>query len=184
MMLWTSHILGMRKKKIFLLCLGKMSLTSLSYDECSVRQATADVRNVYANVANPIQNYRPFPGTQGQGVLVDRLGNAQSQVDLESMMRNQAFVSSSCPAYRIEADKCFAPHMVDKPLQCASGDLVPQVNVLRRSCDPLSGKYVDRFQPLFQPYLGQAQGYAPAQFGVDTKAELKSQLERSRAAYM
>lgn len=161
-----------------------MSLTSLSSDQCTIRQATADVRNVYANVANPIQNFRPVPGTQGHGVLVDRLGNAQSQVDLESMMRNQAFVSSSCPAYRAESDKCFQKFLEPRPLQCASSDLVPQVNVLRRSCDPLSGQTVDRFAPLFQPYLGQAQGFNFAQFGVDTKADFKAQIERSRSAYM
>lgn len=160
-----------------------MSLTHLSSDACTIHQEETDSMRVFDTTMNPIQNFRPLPGSQGAGVIVDRMGNAQNQVELESLMRNQAFVSSSCPEYRLQADRCFAPYMQNTaPLQCASNQLVPQVSTLRRSCDPMSGQFIDRFAPLIQHYAGQNQGYAVPP--LDTRASFKDQLERSRNAYI
>lgn len=157
-----------------------MSLTSVSSDACTMRQAAADTQNVYAATMNPIQNFRPTPGPQSAGVIVDRMGNAQSQVDLESMLRNQSFVSSACPAYRLAADQCLKPYMADKPLQCASRALMPQVQYHSRACEPV--QQIDRFEPLIAPMVGQANAYIYA--GQNTKADFKDQLARSRNAYM
>lgn len=158
-----------------------MSLTSLGYDASAVRQATADSRNVFGYVANPVANYRPYPSAAPIGVVADRIGNAQSQVDLESLLRNQSYVLSRDPQYRAQVDACFAPYMQQKvELPCVAGNLMPQVTYLSRACDPLSGAQIDRFDFLQYPGQGFQFGYTPAQFGQNTVNDFKDQLARNR----
>lgn len=157
----------------------KMSLTSIHNDASAIRQEIADSRNVYAYQANPVSNFRQYPGPQARGVFVNGQGNAQAHVDVESLLRNQSFISSSDPQYRLQADACFIPYMQQpQQLACSQPDLAPQVEYHSRACDPLSGVTIDRFVPLIHPGAGYQYGYA--QFGQDTVSSLKDQLARQR----
>jgi len=156
-----------------------MSLTSIHNDASAIRQDVIDSRNVYDYQANPIANFRPYPGPQGAGVMVNGQGSAQQFVDAESLLRNQSFVSSSNPEYRAQADACFIPYMQQpQSLACAQVDLTPRVEYHSRACDPLSGMTIDRFDVLAHPQQGFQYGYA--RFGQDTVATLKDQLARQR----
>jgi hypothetical protein len=148
-----------------------------------VRQATADSRNVYGYIANPVSNYRPYPTSAPVGIVADRLGNAQSQVDLESLLRNQSYVLSKDPQYRAQADACFAPYMqqqLEAPLPCVAGNLMPQVTYMSRACDPLSGAQIDRFDFLQYPGQGFQYSYGAPQFGQNTVQQLKDEIARNR----
>lgn len=157
-----------------------MSLTSTNSDACYLRQQTEDGRKAYAYQMNPVQNFRPEPAPQGAGVYVDRAGNGQSQVDLESLLRNQSFVDSRCPAYRNQADNCLLPYMrrQEGSLPCVQNELVPQVQFHSRSCDPLAGLSIDRFDPLL--FQGMAFQYGYAAIPSNTTLEFKNQLEKQR----
>lgn len=163
-----------------------MSLTSINYDASAIRQATADSRNVYGYIANPVANYRPYPGPQPVGISVDRLGSAQSQVDLESMLRNQSFVPSKNAQLRADAD---APlqQMFDqqnqeklKNMPCVSTSLTPQTFYLHRACDPLAGLYIDRFDILQYPTQGFMYSATPAQYGENTVNQALDEIARNR----
>lgn len=135
-----------------------MSLTSTGYDDWKIRQSLMDSREIYGYNANPVSNFRSVPGPQPVGISVDRLGNGQSQVDLESMLRNQSYVSSSNAAYRQQSDaqlqQMLAQQNANANIPCVSTALMPQVFYMNKFCDPLSGIQIDRFDILQYPTQG------------------------------
>lgn len=157
-----------------------MSLTSTSYDAGTLYQQTADARNLYAYQVDPIVNYRPFPGPQAPGVTANILGSGQKFVDAESMLRNQSFLPSQNTQFRQQADQQFASYMQQpQSLTCISSDLTPIVSYNSRSCDPMSGTTIDRFDPLIvSGGAGFQYGMSASTFGVDTVAAAKDQIQR------
>jgi hypothetical protein len=160
-----------------------MSLTSVHNDASTVRQEIADSRNIYSYQANPVAYYRPYPIPQARGVFVNQTGNGQAFVDAESLLRNQSFLSSADPEYRAQADTSFAPYMNPPAISadaasCVQQDLAPRVQYHSRACDPLSGLTIDRFDILHHKGEGFKYGYAD--FGQDTVAAFKDQLEKQR----
>lgn len=157
-------------------------LSSLHNDACYVRQETEDVAKRYAYQMDPMQYHRPaLAAPQGAGVFVDRAGNGQSQVDLESLLRNQSFVDSTCSSNRAQADACLLPFAQAQQLQATQLDMVPRIQYHSRSCDPMSGLSINRFDPVL--YKGMAFKYGYAAIPTNTTWELKNALERSRNTY-
>ena len=158
-----------------------MSLGNLSYDQSALDQYDADAANLYQFQMDPIKNFRPNPNAQGAGVFVDRRGNGQAQVDLESLLRNQSFVDSQSIANRIEADAQFAPYAQNTisnfPVE---NNLVPKVQYSSRACSQTSEMSIDRFDFLPQPRMGFQYGYGISQFGVNTVNAAKDQAANMR----
>lgn len=139
-------------------------------DAAYVRQEAEDLKKVYNYRMAEYQNFRPaLAGPQGAGVFVDRPGNAASQVDLESVLRNQSFVNAKCAERATTLPPC---------THTSNCDLVPQVQHLSRASDPLAGKTIDRFEPVPRHGMGFQYGYA--QVPLDTRAAAKDELARCR----
>lgn len=158
-----------------------MSLTSIHSDASAVHFDTLQSQQAGNYNLNQVAYMRQYPtGLQPVGISANRQGNGAAHVDVESMLRNQSFVSSSNPQYRSLSDQCVLPFMHNQePITgCVPTQLTPQVNYHSRACDPMSGVTIDRFDPLIHPGAGFQYGYAA--FGEDTVATLKDQLERQR----
>ena len=158
-----------------------MSLTNLSNDLCSVNQYAYDSQQMYDFQMSSVQNYRPEPSPQGGGVIVDRLGNGQSQVDLESLLRNQGGISSNCPTFISQQEQRFNALMAQQSntLSTVQYDLVPQIQYRNRACSDMSGISIDRFDFLPIPRMGFQYGYAD--IPVDTVSVFKDQIAANRA---
>lgn len=148
-----------------------MSLSSRAYDACEVRQQEADLQRVYDWRMSDVQRLHPSAAApQAAGVFADRLGSAQSQVDVESLLRNQSFADGS-KAPTAPAAQPFAANGVVE-------GLAPRVQYIHRSSDPLSGVSIDRFDPMPCPGMGFQYGYGT--IPTNTTLELKNQLEQQR----
>lgn len=153
-----------------------MSLTRTSADLCSIQQAVADSQSVYNYQLSSLPYSRSEPNSQVAGVMVDRLGNAQTQVDVESLLRNQNFTASSCIAARMEQSAALNSYTRGTPTGPIDSGLAPRVQYNSRAC--MQTPTLDRLDPGI--YQGRGVGYGYGFMPENTVNAYKDSIAQTR----
>ena len=166
-----------------------MMFSRSGYDACFAQQQAQDQQRIFSYNTNPLTVNQMNPGVQ-PNLMMNKTGSAQRNVEIESLMRNGAFIDSRNCDNREIADRNFSPYMMFNHGMAdpATGRAAPMVDLgmsplvefRSRTNDPLSGMQYPRWDFLQHPMQGAVYGYDFMNAGTDTVQQFKDQLAAQR----